>query len=97
MWLFGFSLVMMAVYMYDAFDPQIMLLDGRTGADSDGHDWQNIFGDLGLLPRARGIGIFFGWAGRAVMTGALAWGAWLLWLQRARLSVSPFAEEDVDA
>lgn len=97
MWLFGFSLVMMAVYMYDAFDPQIMLLDGRTGAESDGHDWQNIFGDLGLLPRARGIGIFFGWAGRAVMTGALVWGAWLLWLQRERLSASPFAEEDVDA
>jgi hypothetical protein len=88
---------MMAVYMYDAFDPQITLLDGRTGADSDGHDWQNIFGDLGLLPRARGIGIFFGWVGRATMIGALVWGAWLTWLQRARLSASPFAEEDGDA
>ncbi len=96
-WLFGFSLVMMAVYMYDAFDPQITLLDGRTGADSDGHDWQNIFGDLGLLPRARGIGIFFGWVGRATMIGALVWGGWLAWLQRARLSASPFAEEDSDA
>jgi hypothetical protein len=96
-WLFGFSLVMMAVYMYDAFDPRIMLLDGRTGADSDGHDWQNIFGDLGLLPRARGIGIFFAWAGRGVMLGSLAWAAALLWLQRARLSDNPFAEDGVDA
>jgi len=95
-WLFGFSLIMMAVYMYDAFDPQIMLLDGRTGADSDGHDWQNIFGDLGLLPRARGVGVFFGWAGRAVMVVALAWAGWLVWLQRARLSANPFAEDDVN-
>jgi hypothetical protein len=96
-WLFGFSLIMMAVYMYDAFDPQMLLLDGRTGADSDGHDWQNIFGDLGLLPRARGIGLFFGWVGRAVMLGALAWAAWIVWLQRARLSANPFAEDDLDA
>jgi len=96
-WLFGFSLIMMAVYMYDAFDPQMLLLDGRTGADSDGHDWQNIFGDLGLLPRARGIGLFFGWVGRAVMVGALAWAAWIVWLQRARISAGLFAEDDLDA
>lgn len=96
-WLFGFSLIMMAVYMYDAFDPRMLLLDGRTGADSDGHDWQNIFGDLGLLPRAREIGLFFSWVGRAVMVGALAWAAWIVWLQRARLSANPFAEDGLDA
>ena len=96
-WLFGFSVVLMAVYMYDAFDPRMTLLDGRTGADSDGHDWQNIFGDLGLLPRARGIGIFFGWVGRAVMVCSLAWAGWLVWMQRAHLSDGPFAELDADA
>jgi hypothetical protein len=85
-WLLGFSVIDMAVYMYDAFDPQIVLLGGRTGAESDGHDWQNIFGDLGLLPRSRGIGLFFGWIGRAIMLAALGWAAWLLRLQRARLA-----------
>jgi hypothetical protein len=96
LWMLGYSLSDMAVYMYDAFDPQLMLLDGRTGAESDGHDWQNIFGDLGLLRHARGIGIFWGYAGRLVMLAGLAWGAWLLWLQRQRLSDSPLAEEAAD-
>jgi hypothetical protein len=93
-WLLGFSVLDMAVYMYDAFDPQIMLLGGSTGAESDGHDWQNIFGDLGLLKRARGIGLFFGWLGKAMMLAALAWGALIIWRQRARLSDSVFAESD---
>lgn len=96
-WLLGYSVLMMAVYMYDAFDPRMLLLDGRTGADSDGHDWQNLFGDLGLLPRARAVGRGFGAAGRALMLASLAWAAWLLWLQKARLSDHPFAEEDAGA
>ena len=83
LWLLGFSTIDMAVYMYDAFDPKMMLLGGRTGAESDGHDWQNLFGDMGLLRRARGIGLFFGFAGSAVMAIALAWAARVLWRQRA--------------
>jgi hypothetical protein len=78
----------MAVYMYDAFDPKIMLLGGATGQESDGHDWQNTFGDLGLLRRARGIGMLFGALGMATMLAALAWAARVLLLQRARLSDS---------
>jgi hypothetical protein len=74
-WLLGFSTVDMAIYMYDAFDPKIMLLGGSTGAESDGHDWQNIFGDLGLLRRARAIGLFSGVLGYAMMVAGLAWAA----------------------
>ena len=95
-WLLGFSTLDMAIYMYDAFDPKLVLLGGRTGQESDGHDWQNLFGDLGLLPRARGIGRFFGFLGMAMMLAALAWAAWVLRLQRARLSDSPLAEIDAD-
>jgi hypothetical protein len=94
-WLLGFSTLDMGVYMYDAFDPQLTLLGGMTGAESDGHDWQNIFGDLGLLRRARGIGLSFGWLGKAMMLAALVWAAWVLRLQRARLSESVFAESDI--
>jgi hypothetical protein len=93
-WLLGFSVADMGVYMYDAFDPKLMLLDGKTGAESDGHDWQNIFGDLGLLKRARGIGIFSGVVGRVMMILGLAWCGWMLWLQKARLSDSVFEEMD---
>ena len=95
-WLLGYSVVDMGVYMYDAFDPKLALIGGGTGADSDGHDWQNIFGDLGLLKRARGIGIFFGWFGKALMLLGLVWATWMIWLQRARLSDSPFAETDLE-
>ncbi len=94
LWLLGFSISDMGAYMYDAFDPKLMLLDGRTGAESDGHDWQNIFGDLGLLRQSRGIGQFFGGFGMLVMATGLAWGAWLAWLQHDKLSDSPFAEEE---
>jgi hypothetical protein len=87
-WLLGFSLVDMAVYMYDAFDPRLTLLGGATGQESDGHDWQNLFGDTGLLRRARGIGLFFGAVGTAMMAAALAWGWRALQLQRARVSDS---------
>lgn len=92
MWLFGWSWIMMAVYMYDAFDPRLMLLDGRTGADSDGHDWQNIFGDLGLLKSARGIGLFCGGIGRVIMVVSLLWAALVLWRMHGRRSDNPFAE-----
>ena len=95
LWLLGFSISDMGAYMYDAFDPKLMLLDGRTGAESDGHDWQNIFGDLGLLRQSRGIGLFFGGFGMLVMAAGLAWGAWLVWLQKEKLSDSPFADEEL--
>ena len=87
-WLLGFSTLDMAIYMYDAFDPKLMLLGGKTGQESDGHDWQNIFGDLGLIRRSRGIGLFFGVAGMAMMVAALAWAARVLQLQRERISDS---------
>jgi hypothetical protein len=96
-WLLGYSVLDMGVYMYDAYDLKLMLLDGKTGVESDGHDWQNIFGDLGLLKHARGIGVFWGWAGRALMLAALSWAGWVLLLQRERLSDSLFAEEMEDS
>jgi len=85
-WLLGFSTVDMAVYMYDAFDPKLRLLGGATGQESDGHDWQNTFGDLGLLRRARGIGLFFSVVGVGIMLTCLAWATTVLRLQRERIA-----------
>jgi hypothetical protein len=78
LWLLGYSTIDMGVYMYDAFDPQLVLIGGQTGAESDGHDWQNLFGDMGLLKHARGIGRFFALLGAATMAFALAAAAWVL-------------------
>ncbi len=95
LWLLGYSISDMGVYMYDALDPTLQLLGGGTGADSDGHDWQNIFGDLGLLKQAERIGLFFGGFGKAVMAAGIIWAAVMLWLQKSRVSDSPFAETDM--
>ena len=95
-WLLGFSVADMGIYMYDAFDPKLTLLGGGTGAESDGHDWQNIFGDLGLLRRAQAIGRAAAWSGALMMLAGLAWAAWMLCLQRVRLSDAVFAEMDRD-
>lgn len=93
-WLLGYSVVDMAVYMYDAFDPHLTLIGGLTGAESDGHDWQNLFGDTGLLKKARGIGRAWGVIGRLMMVGFLVYAGVILWLQHKRISDSPFAEEE---
>ena len=95
-WLLGFSVADMGIYMYDAFDPKLTLLGGGTGVESDGHDWQNIFGDLGLLRRAQAIGRAAAWIGALLMLAGLAWAAWMVCLQRARLSDAVFAEMDRD-
>jgi hypothetical protein len=93
-WLLGFSTVDTAIYMYDAYDPKLMLLGGKTGQESDGHDWQNLFGDMGLLKHARGIGMFTGLLGMAMMVAGLAWAMLVLRLQRTRVGDAPVAEED---
>ena len=93
LWLLGHSVLDMATYMYDAQVPQLTLFTGRTG-DTGAHDWVDMFGDLGLLKRAQSIGLFFGWVGRALLFAALAWCAWIVLRQHARLSDSALAEED---
>ena len=62
----------------------MMLLGGKTGAESDGHDWQNILGDLGLIKRAHAIAGLAHGLGLALMLAAYAWGAALLYLQFRR-------------
>ena len=93
-WLLGYSFVDMGVYMYDAYDPHMMLLTGYTGAESANHDWIQVFGDLNLLNKARGIGQAAAMLGRIMMLAFLAWAAYLLWMQRAHLSDNPSAEDE---
>ena len=66
----------MAVYMKDA---RFLLLP-MFGADPlDGHDWNYLFGKVGLLHRSVQIGSFFQAAGRVGMLAVLAgMGAWLV-------------------
>ena len=93
-WLLGYSVIYTGWYMHDAGDPQAMMVSGKSSAEDDGHDFVNIFGMMGgwWLLNATKIGIFVGRMGEAMMCIGLAWGAWLVWLQKSQLSDSPFAE-----
>jgi hypothetical protein len=84
-WFLGVSLMDVAPYMYDALEPQLVLLSGRTGEDGP-HDWVYLFQSMGLLPRAQMIGGLTHKLGALVLLLSLAWGAWLLRLQHAQLS-----------
>jgi hypothetical protein len=84
LWWAAMSMIDLAPYIWDAFDPKMMLLGGKTGAESGGHDWQNILGDLGLIKRAHLIAGIAHALGLIMMLVAYAWGAALLYLQFRR-------------
>ncbi len=92
LWLLGVSLLDVAPYMFDALDPQLMLLSGNTG-EAGGHDWIYLFNSLGLLPRAPLISALTQKLGAAVLLLALAWAAWLLVLQRRRIGAGEVLHE----
>jgi hypothetical protein len=80
LWWAAVAVIDTAPYVYDAAHPQLMLLTGRTG-DEGAHDFIDVLGDLGLLHRAQPIGRGAHAVGVLVMIAALAWGAYILWLQ----------------
>jgi hypothetical protein len=84
-WLFGVSLLDVAPYVYDALEPQLVLLGGQTGEEG-GHDWIYMLGELGLLEHSHALGSFAHKLGVAVVIVSLAWAAWLLVQQRKRIA-----------
>ena len=86
LWWCGTQWIDLAPYAYDAFQPQHVLLTGRTG-DTGAHDYIDILGDLGLLSHARGVARAMHEFGLLLMLAAWVWGGFILWrkfLARAR-------------
>ena len=83
LWFIGVSLLDIAPYMYDALQPQLMLLSGRTGEEG-GHDWIFLFSSMGLLHKAPFIGALFHKLGALTVIAALCWGARVLQLEYGR-------------
>ena len=94
LWWAAAAIIDVAPYIWDAFDPKLMLLGGKTGAESDGHDWQNILGDLGMIRRAHLIAGIAHKLGLAVMLAAWAWGAALLYFQLRHRGSGAFEAEE---
>ena len=55
LWWSGINLLSVAIYCADSRAGQLMLIDGSTGQESDGHDWNNLLGRWGLLQHDTGI------------------------------------------
>ena len=85
LWFLGVSVLDVAPYIYDALDPQLMLLTGTTGADGP-HDWIYLLDSMGKLSHAQGLGAFAHAIGVLLLVLALAWGASVLRLQKRRLA-----------
>lgn len=81
LWWAGTSLLDLAPYVYDALQPQLVLLGGHTGEDGP-HDWIYLLECFGQLHRAHGWGAFVHTLGAAVLLAGLGWGAAVLWRQR---------------
>jgi hypothetical protein len=88
MWLLGVSLLDVAPYVYDAKDPQLMLLSGSTGEEG-GHDWIYLLKSVGLLHRAHGLGQMVHLLGVAVMVLAIVCGAVVLRRQYGAVNKEP--------
>lgn len=85
LWWASVSLVDLSPYIYDALHPQLILLGGGTGANDGPHDWIYLLITLGQIDNAQRLGAFAHTCGGLLMFAALAWGAAVLWRQRALL------------
>ena len=81
LWWSGASLVDLAPYVYDAWDPQLTLLGGHTGADGP-HDWIYLLDSFDAIDAAQGLGRFVQIVGIVTMAAACGWAAYLLWRAR---------------
>lgn len=82
LWWLGQSLMDLAPYIDDAMDQQLMLLGGKTGADSPGsHDWNNILIEFDVLEKCHAYAKLADMAGTLVMLLAFAWGITILFKQ----------------
>lgn len=77
-WWTSVSLMDLAPYIYDAREPQLILLGGHTGDDGP-HDWIYLLGEFGRVQRSQAYGAWAHHLGFALMLLSLAAAAWALW------------------
>lgn len=84
LWWGSVSLLDLAPYIYDAINPQLILLGGHTGEDGP-HDWIYLLNKLGQLHGAHRWGAAAHILGGILMLAALAWALAVLWRQRRQM------------
>jgi hypothetical protein len=83
LWWSGISLLATAIYCADSRAGRLMLLDGLTGKESDGHDWYNLLTTWGLLEQDTVIARWMRGIAWLVCAGSIGVAVWSA-LQRHR-------------
>ena len=88
LWWSGINLLSVAIYCADSRAGQLMLIDGSTGQESDGHDWNNLLTRWGLLEHDTAIARWMRAIAFVVCVGSIIVAVWSA-LQQPRAEVSP--------
>ena len=83
LWWSAVAVIDTAPYVYDAQEPKLILLTGRTG-DTGSHDFVDVLGDLGMLQRARAVAYVVHAFGVVMLLASFAWAAAMVWMQFKR-------------
>jgi hypothetical protein len=83
LWWSGINLLSVAIYCADSRAGQLMLIDGSTGQESDGHDWSNLLTRWGLLQHDTAIARWMRAIAFVVCVGSIVVAVWSE-LQRPR-------------
>ncbi len=76
LWWSGINLLSVAIYCADSRAGQLMLLDGSTGQESDGHDWNNLLTRWGLLAHDTAIARWMRAIAFVVCVGSIIVAVW---------------------
>lgn len=82
LWWSGINLLDVSIYCADSRAGELMLLDGLTGKESDGHDWYNLLNGWGLLEHDTAIARWMRGIAFMVCVGSLVVAAWSALQQR---------------
>ena len=76
LWWSSINLLDVAIYCADSRAGELMLLDGLTGKESDGHDWNNLLTGWGLLEQDTAIARWMRAIAALVCIASLAVAVW---------------------
>ena len=85
LWWCGASMIDLAPYIYDAAEPQLIMLGGHTGEDGP-HDWIYLLDRFGKVARSQAYGSMAHKIGIVIMIVGLTWAAVVLLRQKAQLA-----------
>jgi hypothetical protein len=76
LWWSAVNLLDVAIYCADSRAGELMLLDGLTGKESDGHDWYNLLNGWGLLEHDTTIARYMRAIAALVCAGSIVFAVW---------------------